>query len=391
MRNKTRVSTLLLFVLTIFCGAVATVSGQEVRIRGSLDRQAPLQKSPDPSDALRKGDIHLKVTTRLPDQLRGYHVWGDRRLFFKAVSLSEDQAVARFWTKDGKVNITSHIFARTAGEVDIDDVSFSGHGAIGTSEMALLRLLSQSALADQLALIPLELGCSVRDEAGVPMLAALIQPWHILFKYTGAPVAERRLLDEVACVGRQYPGGRAVSLQEGAPIATVYGFFTLDDEGAAIETITKSAPCGATCRGACGSNCAGYHCYSLGSCRYQCGTHNFCRYHDACYDNCHATHGCSSITGWSCERGCDEDCLAVYGITTCLAWADGNGPFDGPELSPYGEPGYWTFFDGCPTSGGGGNPGDPPCSCDCDGDGWVTPEECVFDCNGVINGEYCDV
>jgi hypothetical protein len=44
--------------------------------------------------------------------------------------------------------------------------------------------------------------------------------------------------------------------------------------------------------------------------------------------------------------------------------------------------------------GGGGGGDDEPvedCSCDCDGDGWVTPEECIYDCDGMVNGEWCDV
>lgn len=390
MRRNPKIPRLILLLVTILFSTASAASSQEVRIRGNFIRKAPLLKSSTTS-TLGKGDAQLKVIPGAPGKLQGFHLLGDRRLFFHAVSFSDDQAEARFWTKDGTVEITSHIFSRTTGEVVINGVPFSGRGALETAEMERLRQLSQSKLAEQLALIPLELGCSQKDEASLPILAALIQPWHVLFKYAGAPRA-RRLLDDVACVSEEYPRG-PVRLKDGAPIALAFGFFTLDSEGVSAESamIAKSAPCGATCRGACGANCDGNHCYYLGSCQYQCGTHNFCRYHDACYDSCHSTHGCTSITGWACERDCDDDCVAVYGITTCLAWADGNGPFDGPELSPYGQPGYWTFGDGCESPGGGGSGGDPPCTCDCDGDGWVTPEECVFDCDGVVNGEYCDV
>jgi hypothetical protein len=38
-----------------------------------------------------------------------------------------------------------------------------------------------------------------------------------------------------------------------------------------------------------------------------------------------------------------------------------------------------------PTGGGGGDPGIDPCTCDCDGDGWVTVLECELDCGGIAD------
>jgi len=77
-------------------------------------------------------------------------------------------------------------------------------------------------------------------------------------------------------------------------------------------------------------------------------------------------------------------------------WA-GNLPFTKTcpacQVIPTEDPTDPTDPDTVPISGGGGG-AEPPaddCSCDCDGDGWVTPDECVFDCGGRVNGGWCDV
>ncbi len=48
---------------------------------------------------------------------------------------------------------------------------------------------------------------------------------------------------------------------------------------------------------------------------------------------------------------------------------------------------------GNPPGGGGGGGGNPPLvdECDPDGDGWVTESECVLQCGGTVNGEWCDL
>jgi hypothetical protein len=106
-------------------------------------------------------------------------------------------------------------------------------------------------------------------------------------------------------------------------------------------------PGGALCRGACGYDCP-ITCQELGDrtifvptaagdhyiCTYrnviECGSHQGCRDHDACYDCC-AAAGHTSILDL-CHRACDCACLLAYGASNCVTWALGGGPFDSTML-----------------------------------------------------------
>jgi hypothetical protein len=97
-------------------------------------------------------------------------------------------------------------------------------------------------------------------------------------------------------------------------------------------------PSGSLCRGACGGDCPSTCrdlpdisiCVSDGEhdfvCKYgviECGSHQGCREHDACYDDC-ATAPRPAL----CRRGCDLACISNYGIGDCNNWRIGGDPYD---------------------------------------------------------------
>ncbi|TWJ02465.1 uncharacterized protein DUF4157 [Mucilaginibacter frigoritolerans] len=106
--------------------------------------------------------------------------------------------------------------------------------------------------------------------------------------------------------------------------------------------INPHIPSGSLCRGACGVNCPDTCTHeadqviclpdSTGTCHFtytytgvlSCGSHAGCRTHDDCYDACEA----AGDTLGFCHRGCDLDCKSHYDLSTCVGWAQGNGPFD---------------------------------------------------------------
>jgi hypothetical protein len=119
-------------------------------------------------------------------------------------------------------------------------------------------------------------------------------------------------------------------------------------------------PSGALCRGACGADCPA-SCRALPDvvlfvtadrgrcfqqCTYQrvqsCYTHNACREHDRCYDNCVINEGerglCGILTGANpCHCDCDAGCIRTMGggpgaLSTCVrqfALGNRSGPTDG--------------------------------------------------------------
>jgi hypothetical protein len=137
-------------------------------------------------------------------------------------------------------------------------------------------------------------------------------------------------------------------------------------------------PSGALCRGACGADCPascrtlpevvlfvtadGGRCFQ--QCTYRqvisCYTHNACREHDRCYDDCVINEGerglCGIVTGANpCHCECDAGCLRTMGggtraVSTCVGqFARGNraGPTDG-ELIYSNRPVQGTVGPQCP-------------------------------------------
>lgn len=98
---------------------------------------------------------------------------------------------------------------------------------------------------------------------------------------------------------------------------------------------------GSKCRGACGEDCPStckpkpdieicveskdgkYHENWKYTGVIECGSHQACRIHDECYDNC-----ATDSSPMSCRRGCDVACTDQYDTASCAAWTVGKGNFD---------------------------------------------------------------
>ncbi|GAB4191986.1 MAG: hypothetical protein Tsb002_21310 [Wenzhouxiangellaceae bacterium] len=104
---------------------------------------------------------------------------------------------------------------------------------------------------------------------------------------------------------------------------------------------------GALCRGVCGVDCAEgsctdpedkyvceevgeFHFWHLYSGYIDCGSHQGCRDHDACYDWAAVLGegGLAGVIFGPLHRLCDFECLCGFGAPTCVGWATGNGPYD---------------------------------------------------------------
>ena len=89
------------------------------------------------------------------------------------------------------------------------------------------------------------------------------------------------------------------------------------------------------CRGACGMGCPSscdqdiqFECAGAGSFNrvktYRCGTHQGCRVHDDCLDQCTQEHD----AGFDCQTECNAQAVEDWGVEMTSSWALGGGPFD---------------------------------------------------------------
>lgn len=96
------------------------------------------------------------------------------------------------------------------------------------------------------------------------------------------------------------------------------------------------------CRGACGGGCprsctveVAYECVGEAQLRrveaYTCGTHQGCREHDDCLDNCLLNNPGSR----DCQSGCDADVMDKWGFDKATPWLLGEGPYDGEITFEY--------------------------------------------------------
>lgn len=96
------------------------------------------------------------------------------------------------------------------------------------------------------------------------------------------------------------------------------------------------------CRGACGGGCpkscaieVSFEC--TGSSQllrveaYTCGTHQGCREHDACLDDCLQ----DNPDARECQPQCDARVMQVYGFESSTSWLLGKGPYDGETTFEY--------------------------------------------------------
>jgi len=96
------------------------------------------------------------------------------------------------------------------------------------------------------------------------------------------------------------------------------------------------------CRGACGGGCpsscvveVSYECVGESQLRrieaFTCGTHQGCREHDDCLDDCLRTNPTSK----ECQPGCDATAMEKYGFENATPWLLGKGPYDGETTFEY--------------------------------------------------------
>ena len=96
------------------------------------------------------------------------------------------------------------------------------------------------------------------------------------------------------------------------------------------------------CRGACGGGCPkscsiaiSFECMGPSQLHrveaFTCGTHQGCREHDACLDNCLQNNPESS----ECQPQCDASAMEVYGFESATSWLLGKGPYDGESTFEY--------------------------------------------------------
>jgi hypothetical protein len=175
-----------------------------------------------------------------------------------------------------------------------------------------------------------------------------------------------------------------IQLSPSSPVPAVFGYFPLDEAGGvdppasslngghtaclpASTTLTDGGirtielvdanigiaeeigtlpygPCDARCRGACGSDCTLNNCTEKDELRcevddqgkhtgmevkyqiYECGVHEACIEHDACYDDCNLEYGCETWDATYCMRGvCDAKTIAYYGWSDGFIWSRGLG------------------------------------------------------------------
>jgi len=96
------------------------------------------------------------------------------------------------------------------------------------------------------------------------------------------------------------------------------------------------------CRGACGGGCPSscavavhFECAGGADLRrveaFTCGTHQGCREHDDCLDNCLRTNPTSP----DCQPQCDATAMEKYGFENATPWLLGKGPYDGETTFEY--------------------------------------------------------
>jgi hypothetical protein len=135
--------------------------------------------------------------------------------------------------------------------------------------------------------------------------------------------------------------------------------------------------CNSMCRGACGVNCTLTNCTasSKKDCIvddqgnntgyyqiinvYDCGVHEGCITHDACYDNCNYQYGCGTWKATVCrhkyspgipvslfsEGNCDQKAIEAHGIRNAFRWARGYDPFQKRQIFEYTDTAYGTHLD----------------------------------------------
>ncbi len=161
-----------------------------------------------------------------------------------------------------------------------------------------------------------------------------------------------------------------VRLERGDLAANLYGGVPGELIGISLSEI---GPCNALCRGACGADCEPENCTKTVEHRcerdaegrktgmderyliYECGMHQGCIEHDACYDTCNEIYGCDSWLATACRHSfssdlqwardheihfCDQKAILTYGPGTAYDWAYGGGDQPLRETFEYRDEAY---------------------------------------------------
>ena len=240
-------------------------------------------------------------------------------------------------------------------------LTMDGDGELTAEEQAAIDALAEGPLADALALVPLQLGCTAGlEEVPYEAVAALLAPWQAVLKYHDADRSERAkeygarsgcgYFAELDGSTSGIPQNYLLRLSWESPLPAVLAVLPFDDVGEFVDTdrralASETGPCNSLCRGACGADCQPINCeqetteeceqdiggnatgYTIASLTHTCGTAPGCQEHDDCYDTCHAQLGCGTWDAAYCRRGCDIDAAETYGYRQCAEWAQGLGPF----------------------------------------------------------------
>lgn len=363
-----RLLTLLLPLLLLGCGSRETSSAS------TIDPCTPDPCLGRTGTVCRAGHCvlgELNVDSQSTDRTAGKYEWlsDSGEVPFEVTSGAAGTAEARFELAGGALEAT--LTGPGQGTITWNGVTLDGLTVLTPTQDAALRALGGDPRVAALALIPLELGCRAHTESP-EQLAALLLPWQIGLKHftAGLAIDPRSAASAVSCryfaseadsdLGHRSAAGRAgFLLSDEAEFPVVFGYFPLDAAGAgsqgtgafplrtsfgALTVESPFGPCAGRCRGACGIDCprgakatsGGPNCVITESweCQvdaqgkntgqaqlwehFECTTAEGCRRHDACYDQCHATHSC----GLSFSLAACKHALGSTKLTKdqCTSW-----------------------------------------------------------------------
>jgi hypothetical protein len=323
--------------------------------------------------------------------------------------------------------------------------TLDGIGALTTEERAvMLDYFQQSDLLRGLSFVPMDIGCRGEEVVTDRQVAALVFPLQMHYKYMIADrqemasyLMERSSCDYAELEELESAPPSAIQLSPAMPVPVVPGFFPLDEVGS-LDAPPAPAPapappslgpddplrdwygiCNAKCRGACGADCEPNNCISTAELRcvkdengqntgyvehvfiYDCGVHQGCIDHDACYDECNRTYGCDTWAAAICRHGqwtgaalvfengyCDQRAIEQYGLAIASAWAYGYGPQPMREIFEYTDLNFQKVqhLEKCPVeqSGGGAQPAPAATAIPTPaGPKWVRDDEPIINAEGL--------
>ncbi len=386
MKSSKSPGNFLLIVFTIIVVSLAcNLPGEEA---GSTLSLSPPAGDGSVSGSYTIGDQKMLFSVTA-DGFATYHIEGAPESEWLAVSLNDDQTAVISWK----------------------GILLDGHGALTDEEQTALDELMRGELAPGLEMIPLDIGCQGGDQIDPRQVAALLVPLQLRFKYqiTARSAEALELMARSECGYGSWETDKAekvsvVQLSPSSPVPAVFGYFPLDEAGGVDPPasslkgghtaclpastdggillgarpvnidgtgIEPDGPCGAKCRGACGADCEPNNCTEKEDLRceadeggqktgmqvkykiYECGVHQACIDHDACYDDCNRDYGCDTWGASACMRGfCDSKVIALHSVGEGMVWAHGYGLKTAQESYEYLDESFEKKLDleECPTA-----------------------------------------